>query len=181
MLGGQLREVVVVDPRTTDERRTRRAAFEPESEFLEHTPGRAVPGIDRRDDSMDARFVEQRIHDRADCLGGVSVALRVGDDRVPDGRLPPAVTDGNRDVADRPSSQFDSQLHPGIVRGAIERGVFVDQPPAHLDGEWHLPVLEAGDIRLVAVLDEALDIHRSHHSNAQPARGQRQRDHQVRT
>ena len=63
MLSGQQREVVIVDPRTTDERRTRRAAFEPEFEFLEHTPGRAVLGIDRRDDSMDARFVEQRIHD----------------------------------------------------------------------------------------------------------------------
>ena len=89
MLGGQQREVVI------------------------------VLGIDRRGDSMDACFVEQRIHDRADCLGGVSAALCVGDDRIPDGRLPPAVTDGNRDVADRPTSSSTANC-PGIVRGAID-------------------------------------------------------------
>lgn len=63
---------------------------------------------------MDAVLGEHQRYDRAQCLGGEPVALRVSSEREPDLGLTRIVSvDADRDVADQQPGGLDGDLEPG--------------------------------------------------------------------
>ena len=118
---------------------------------LDHAHRRRIRVVSRRHDAADLCPVEQRVDHRRDRFRGEPAVLRRWRDRVSERGTPGRRLGADGEIADHLALVVDRHLRPALrieivaVRLAREQSLGVRQP------ERQRPVLEAGDLGIVAV------------------------------
>lgn len=162
----QEREARVVEPLAADRLGGTRRALVAEAERLDHAHRRDVPGIERRDDAVHRRVVEDRVDDRPRGLAREATPLELRCERVAEHRDAVAAHP-DRDVADDHGRavrgrELDRDLHPVVAEEVVRVGLTGEQSLRVGEGEGQVPVLEAGDLGIVAVRGEHRRVGGSH-------------------
>ena len=143
---------VVVEPFPTDQARLHGSPFVPEAEPLEQTGRGDVVRVEGGVDAMHP-FGEEQVDHGTDSLGGEASPLRMAGQRVAEVGLQPLHRPPHPDLPDDDAVVLDDELVPVAVQGPRRRRQEASHPLAVGRREGKIPVLVAGDRRVVAVGD----------------------------
>ena len=173
------REPHAVHPLAAHRRGLPGDALEAEAQRLDHLHRRRVRVVDGRHDPPDLGAVEQRVDHRACGLDGEPAVLRRWRDRVAKRRPAPRSLETDGEIADDLALVLDRHLRPALGIEVVEVRLFREQPLGVRQREGQGPVLEAGDVGIVAVGGEHRSVAGLHDAQQEAVGADRKDGHQT--